>query len=151
MSEPQEAKSRGISRRNFLKTSTILASGSMVFETSFASALIKNTAIALLVIPEDEIANAMPPIWALGKLRSELEARGSRVRLISSFSEIHNDEFCIAASGMKSPVAAEICSEKNIAMPVEAEALCLVQGKVDDCPNPVLLAAGTDELVWFMR
>lgn len=146
MSKPQVVKSRGISRRNFLKTSTIVAAGSMVIETNFASALIKNTAIALLVMSEDDIANAMPPTWALGKLRSELEARGGRVRLINSFSEIHNDEFCITASGMKSPVATELCSKNNITIPLEAEALCLVQGKVDACQNPVLLAAGTDEL-----
>lgn len=145
MKKPAEAKLQGISRRNFLKTSSLLAAGSLVLETSFASALINNADIALLVLPEDEIANSKPPTWALGKLKSELEAQGSKIRLINSLSELKAEEYCIAVCGMNSPVAEQICNMNNIETPGEAEALCLVKGKVDDFKIPVLLAAGTDE------
>lgn len=135
----------GISRRNFLKKSSILAAGSLVYESAFASALKRNDAIAIVMMSDDIIANATPPLWALGKLKSELEKQGSKVRVINNFSDLKNEKICIFVSGLKSTHASQICKSKNITTPTEPEALIIVQGKIDACPIPVLLTAGTDE------
>jgi len=108
--------------------------------------LLQKGDIALVIMPDDKIANAIPPMWAMGKLKTALEEQGSNVRLLTDISELRCEEFCVVASGMKTPFAKQIFEQSKISPLIEPEALCLVQGKDKDCAVPLLLTAGTDEL-----
>ncbi len=132
-----------ISRRGFLKTSALFSIGTITVSTSLASCLFKKGDIAIVA---DDIAINLPPSWAIGQLKSALEKQGSAVRLLTKISEPKADEFCIVASGMNSTFSMQIFNQYGISAPTEPEALCLVQAKIKECPVPVLLAAGNDDL-----
>ena len=132
------------SRRNFLKTTACLALGSTVAGRGLAAAIVEGGRLALVAAPDDPIAAAVPPTWALSELKTALEKQGVKARVVPRIADAAQEEFCVIASGMNSPLAKGIIDRQNIAAPSEAEALCLTQGKSEG--RPVLLAAGTDEL-----
>lgn len=133
-----------LSRRNFLKTTACLTLGSLAACHSLAAALDERGGIALVVPPDDLLATAMPPTWALGELKAALEGQGASVRVITKVVDATAKEFCVVVSGMNSPPAQTILRPQKISAPTEAESLCLVQSKIEG--RTVLLAAGTDAL-----
>lgn len=145
MKKYRNPKSLEVSRRNFLKTTSLFAIGALTVTRSLASVLIEKGNIAIVILPDDEIANKVPPKWAVGKLKAALEVQGSKVRLLEAISECQPNEFCIFVSGMNSPIAMQINKQNNHVAPTEAESLCLVNGRIEGYPVSVLLAAGTDE------
>lgn len=132
------------SRRSFLKTTACLTLGSLAAGHSLAAALIEKGGIALVVSPDDVLATAVPPKWALGELKTALEGQGATVRVIAKVAEATAREFCVVVAGMNSPLAQTIVRRQKISAPTEAESLCLVQTETDG--RTVLLAAGTDTL-----
>ena len=72
----------GLSRRSFLKKTGYFTLGSFTIINSLASVLAKKGSIALIVAPDDVIASAIPSTWALGELKTALEAQGSTVRIV---------------------------------------------------------------------
>lgn len=130
------------SRRNFLKTTACLTLGSLAAGHSLAATLIEKGGIALVVPPDDVLATAVPPTWAVGELKTALEGQGATVRIIAKVAEATAREFCVVVAGMNSPLAQTIIRQQKISAPTEAESLCLAQGKTDG--RTVLLAAGTD-------
>ena len=71
------------SRRDFLKTTACLALGSLAASHGLAAVLDGKGEIALVVAPDDALANAVPPQWALGELKAALAAQGASVRVVA--------------------------------------------------------------------
>ncbi len=130
------------SRRSFLKTTALLTLGSATIGQSLAAVLTGKGGVALVVAPDDAVASAVPPTWALGELKAGLEKQGATVRVVARIADAQATEFCVLAGGVNSPAAQTILRQRKISAPTEAESLCLVQGAVDG--RPVLLAAGAD-------
>ncbi len=131
------------SRRDFIKSATLFAAGAMVSGHSLAAVLENGGGIALVVSPEDQLANGVPPQWALNELESSLKAQGVSVRRVTRIADVKPDEFCVVAADISTSMAKAILKQKNLTAPTEPESLCLVQGKVED--REVLLAASVDE------
>src|SRR5260370_20134141 len=96
------------SRRSFLKATACLTLGSLTAGDSLAATLIEKGGIALVVSPDDVLATAAPPRWALGELKSALEGQGATVRIIAKVAEATAREFCVVVAGMNSPLAQTI-------------------------------------------
>lgn len=133
-----------LSRRSFLKTTAYFTLGSAAIGHSFAAVVAEKGSIALVVVPDDAVASAVPPTWALGELKAALEAQGTTVRVVTRISDAAAKEFCVVASGMKASLAQLILTQCKLTAPTEPESLCLVQAEIEG--RPVLLAAGTDPL-----
>lgn len=99
--------------------------------------------IALVVLIDDALANAVPPQWALGELKAALALQGATLRVVSSLSEAKKEEFCVVVSAINTPIAKKIFTENKIAAPAEVEALVLVQNEIEG--REALLVAGADE------
>jgi hypothetical protein len=136
------SSANGISRRAFLQTPAYLTLGAALAAQRLAAADAGKVGIALAAAPDDAIASSGPATWALGELRATLAGQGAKVRVVARLADARADEFCVMASGMNAPMARAILGRSNIAAPVEAESLCLVQSKVEG--RSVLLAAGKD-------
>jgi hypothetical protein len=132
------------SRRSFLKASACKTLGLLAAGRSLAAALIEKRGIALVVSPDDLLAAAVPPTWAVGELKMALEGQGATTRIIAKLAEAAAKEFCVVVAGMNSPLAQTITRRQKISAPTEAESLCLAQSETDG--RTVLLAAGTDAL-----
>ena len=134
--------SLALSRRNFLKTTACLTLGSLAAGHGLAAVLEGKGGIALVVAPDDALANAVPPQWALGELKTALAGQGATVRVVTSLTEAKAEEFCVVVGAMNSPVAKKVFAAKKIIAPTEAEALVLLQSEIEG--RPALLVAGTD-------
>lgn len=132
------------SRRSFFKTSALMTLGTLTVGHSFSSILERKGSIALVISPDDIIANATPPAWALGELKSALEAEGSSVRVLDRISDASANEYCVVICGVDSSIAQSTLANNRILAPAGPESLCLVQTEIDG--RMVLLAAGTDPL-----
>ena len=141
---PMNINNSDLSRRSFLKTTACFTLGSVTIGHSFVSVLEKKGDIALVVSPDDVIASAIPPTWALGELKAALEAQGSKVRMVSQISDTKEKEFCVVASGMQTSLAQMILAQTMRKAPTEPESLCLMHA--ENIGRSVLLAAGTDAL-----
>jgi hypothetical protein len=98
------------SRRSFLKTTACLTLGSVVVGShSLAAALEGNGELALVVSPEDDLASAVPPQWALGELETALKAQGATVRRVAKLTDATTKEFCVVAAGMNATLARRVC------------------------------------------
>jgi len=137
-------KPHEFSRRSFLKATACLTLGSLASSHGLAATLIEKGGIALVVSPDDVLATAVPPMWALGELKTALEAQGATVRVIAKVAAAASREFCVVVAGMNSPLAQTIVRRQKISAPTEAESLCLVQTETDGRTG--LLAAATDTL-----
>jgi hypothetical protein len=133
-----------LSRRRFLKTTACLTLGSITAAPSLAAVLVEKDDIAIVVAPDDAVAKAAPPTWALGELKTALEAQGATVRVVTKVADATAKEFCVIIAGMKSGLAETILRQRTIAAPTQSESLCLVQSEVEG--RSVLLAAGADAL-----
>jgi hypothetical protein len=133
-----------LSRRGFLKSTTCLTLGSLASGPSLSAALSDRSGIAIVVAPGDGVASAVPPQWAVGELKTALEAQGATVRIVGRVADAAASEFCVVAGGVSSPLAQTILRQRKISGPTEAESLCLVPGEAEG--RPVLLAAGADAL-----
>lgn len=133
---------RGLSRRGFLKTTTCLTLGAVAARRSVAAVLNDRGGIALVVPPDDAVATAVPPTWALGELKGALEAQGATVRLVGRIADASSAEFCVVAAGLQSRLARSILARHGVTPPAVPESLCLVQ--TEEADRPVLLVAGSD-------
>ncbi len=136
--------SREFSRRGFLKTAACFTLGSAVAGNSLAAVIKSKGRVALVVAPDDAVAAAVPPTWALSELEAALAAQGATVRRIAKIADAAREEFCVVAAGVSSPVAQTVLRQQKINAPTEAESLCFVQSEVSG--RAVLLAAGNDSL-----
>src|SRR5260370_16841946 len=98
------------SRRSFLKATACLTLGSLAAGHSLAATLIEKGGIALVVSPDDILATAIPPKWALGELKTALEGQGATVRIIAKVAEATAKEFCVVAPAMNSPLPPTLSS-----------------------------------------
>lgn len=133
-----------ISRRSFLKTAACLTLSSLAVGNNLAATLIGKGDIALVISPDDVLASAAPPAWAVGELKTALEGQGATVRIITKVAEATADEFCVVVAGMNSPLAQTIVRRQKISAPTQAESLCIAQSETGG--QTVLLVAGTDAL-----
>jgi hypothetical protein len=136
---------RELSRRNFLKTTASLTLGAVtVGSHSLAAVLEGNGGIALVVVPEDALAHAVPTRWAIGELETALKGQGATVRRVAKLAEATAREFRVVAAGLNAPLAQSILKQQKISAPREPESLVLAQGNLEG--RAVLLAAGADAL-----
>ena len=136
------------SRRGFLKSTTCLTLGSLAAGPSLAAALSDRSGIAIVVAPGDGVASAVPPQWAVGELKTALEAQGATVRIVGRVADAAASEFCVVAGGVSSPLAQTILRQRKISGPTEAESLCLVPGEAEadlccSLPEPMRLVSFT--------
>lgn len=131
-----------LSRRNFLKTTTVVTFGTVLANKGIASVIANNESISLFVLPIDKVANAVPPTWAIGKLKTALEAQGANVKIVNKLEDA--DDFCVVVSGMNDEMAKTIFRQHGIAASTEAESLCLVETLMGK--RSILLVTGTDPL-----
>jgi hypothetical protein len=128
-------------RRDFLKTTSITAIGTLVSVGSFASIIKEQGKISLVITPDDSIANGIPSNWAVAELKKALESRGSKVDLVDK-PELANG-FCVLVAGTNSVLAKNIINKQKVEIPAKPESLCILQAELDK--KPILLVAGTDE------
>lgn len=93
-----------ISRRGFLKTPAYLALGSAT-AGQLAAADTGKSGVVLVVAPDDAVASAAPPQWALSELKAALEGHGATERVVTKIADASAKELCVAAGGMSSPLA----------------------------------------------
>jgi hypothetical protein len=140
-----DPSTRALSRRNFLKTTASLSLGAVtVGNHSLAAVLEDHGGIALVVGPDDALARAVPPQWAMGELETALQGQGATVRRVTKLAEATAREFCVVVAGLNAPLAQSLLQQRKISAPREPESLVLAPGNLEG--RAVLLAAGADAL-----
>ncbi|MGE5460401.1 MAG: hypothetical protein ACM3WR_07225, partial [Solirubrobacterales bacterium] len=92
--------------------------------------------------PEDALAGRPPVGWAIGQLRTALEAKGTRVEVREQGPGDHAGAGLLVA-GIGTARARAILAGAGASIPAVPEALGLIPGSTDD--GSVLLAGGADE------
>jgi hypothetical protein len=126
-------------RRSFLKQTGIVVGLAAVPTVKAAT-----TGIAIVVDPQDRIASAAAPSWAVRELQSAFSAQGITAKLYPSLGAAPASDTHIVVAGVAQPTARQILSATNTSVPNGAEGLVLAQGHVSG--RSALLAGGTDEL-----
>lgn len=100
-----------ISCRKFLRRTASFTIGTVAVGLSLAEVLEKKGNIAIVVLPDDDIAPLVSPTWALGELKKNLKKYGASVRQVQKITEMKFGEFCVLASGR--PYAIKTILNKN--------------------------------------
>jgi len=128
-------------RRDFLRTG--IAGGSALALQPFATKLIgQGQTVALVVDPLDRVAASAPVTWALGELGQRLRAANFAVKRVDRLADTSAGDWCIAACGHTSPLAAAELARERIVISQGAERLALLPTGLSS--RRVLLAAGSD-------
>ena len=132
------AKSRGLSRREFLQRSAVASGYGLVSSL----ALGQRSAVTIIVDAADPVASSPAALWAAGELEKTLSRRGLAVRRASSIEASSRGDFYILASGGSSLTARKLLDAAKLSLPAGPEALALVRGRL--AGNPLLLLCGSD-------
>ncbi len=124
-----------LNRREFIQAATATVALSAIS--------IRERSLAIVVPPDDQIANLPAARWAISELQQSLEARRVSVALRENLSQTKPGDFCIVAAGAKSSLAAQVLGRSGAAMGDAVEALAISPGSINN--RRILLACGSDE------
>ena len=128
-------KASGLNRREFLRRSA-LAAGSYGLASKIVNG--QQSDVAIVVDPEDAVANAAAVQWAVSELEKSFAESGITARRVTKVESSGSGDICILASGAGQQDARKLLQTANISLPNNSEALALLRGKLAD--RSVLLA-----------
>ena len=128
-------KTSGLNRREFLRRSA-MAAGSYGLASKIVSG--QQSGIAIVVDPEDVVANAAAVQWAVSELEKSLAESGITARRVAKVESSSSGDLCILASGADQQDARKLLQAANISLPNNPEALGLLPRKLAN--RSVLLA-----------
>jgi len=128
-------KASGLNRREFLRR-TALAAGSYGFASKIVNG--QQSDVAIVVDPEDAVANAAAVQWAVSELEKSFAESGVTARRVTKVESSGSADICILASGVGQQDARKLLQTANISLPNNLEALALLRGKLAN--RSVLLA-----------
>jgi len=92
--------------------------------------------------PSDDVAAPPPVRWAIGELARSLARHGVTLRSCEDIAQTPPDEMCVIVAGREAESARALLEAAGVSVPMPAESLGLVPGKVGN--RSVLLACGGD-------
>jgi hypothetical protein len=98
--------------------------------------------VSIVVDPRDPIASAPAPAWAVRELQAALMNHGVSAGIYPRINVAPAGDRRVVVAGAVSAASREILRGANVSMPLSAEALCLVPGKLGG--RSALLAGGSD-------
>ncbi|MDO8544244.1 MAG: hypothetical protein Q7S40_27715 [Opitutaceae bacterium] len=132
------------SRRDFIRKTTaataLVASGTLLGTRVFGQGA--GSGVAVVVDTSDATTKTPPVQWAVGQLRSALEARGVSVRPFSRLADVPADAECILVGSRRASVVAQALASAGVPVPEAAEALVLARGRA--AGHAVLAVCGSD-------
>lgn len=129
-------------RRRFVQTAGSLAALSVAEPTTLVAAT--GSGVTLVVDPQDTIATAAPPVWAVKELERALAGQGVTVSRAESVERAHAGDLCVLVAGADSSTAKTMLRSAGAATPSGPEALALVQGSLESGSRKAVLACGSD-------
>ena len=131
------------SRRTFLKQTSLGAAGIALAASSFQLfAADLAGGVAIVTFPDDAIAAAVPPQWAISQLQQALVAKRVKTRAISNPSQAAAGELVVVIASSQNNLAQQILKNAGVKMPAGAESLVLATGSAAD--RKVLVACAND-------
>jgi hypothetical protein len=130
-------------RRIFLKQTGLAAGVAATSKLSLATLGAATQGVSIIIDPQDPIASAPSPSWAVRTLQEAFDARGIDAKVYPRLSEAPIGDRRIIIAGSADATANQILSSAKISMPTASEALALVTGNSGG--HPALLATATDE------
>ena len=131
-------------RRQFIKHTSMAAA--VVTSASLwpltISAAENKSVLAMVLDPEDAIAQLPPVQWAVDELRAALAARGVATQTYASVDQTPPSQECVLVASRNSQLAGQLLSAANVSLPAIPEALALARGKISR--RATTLAAGSD-------
>lgn len=132
-------KATGLNRREFLRRS-VLAGGYGL--TSKMVSGQQAGGVAIVVDPEDTVANAAAAQWAVGELEKSFSERGIKAQRVPKIESAGSGDTCVVVSSANRPAASKLLQAAKVSFPVSPEALVLVPGRL--AGRQVALACATD-------
>src|SRR3974390_579131 len=114
-----------ITRREFLKRSGggILgaAAGTEALKSSgLEVGAVPSSTVAIIVDPNDPIANSTPALWATEQLKQSLAERQIKVGLVRNITDVPLGLQGVAATGPAQPLARQVLELSHLDLPREA-------------------------------
>ncbi len=140
-----------MNRREFLRKAGVAIAGASAgagfaapaTPCQAANALPPFNRVAIVIDPDDPVADAPAPLWGAKELQNALARnRLSPIRL-SRVTDAPAEALCVIAAGHRHPVARGLLAKTPLRMPQRPEAFCLAQTSLGN--HPVLLACGADD------
>jgi len=131
-------------RRQFIKQTGLAAAavaGASMLPLPISAAENKSV-IAIVLDPEDAIAQQPPGQWAVAELRAALAARGVAAQTYASVDQAPPSQECVLVAGRNSQFAGQLLSAAKVSLPDIPEALALARGVTSK--RATTLAAGSD-------
>jgi hypothetical protein len=124
-------------RRDFLRTAGVAVGVTAVRRLAGAT-----RDVSIVIDPADPVASAAPAVWAVGELRSALDARGVAVRMRPRIDAAPASDRLVIVSGAAGASARQILTGAKVTLPRSPESLGLVPGRIGG--RSALLASGSD-------
>ena len=125
-------------RRDFVKNTGVVAGMSAFGNLSGAT-----KGVSLVVAPQDRIASAAAPSWAVRALADAFGAQGETAKTYPRIEEAPAGDRLIVIAGVGNEAAKQVVTGARAAMPSDPESFALVPGNAGG--RPALVAAGADE------
>jgi hypothetical protein len=127
-----------MNRRSFLKQTGVAAGVTALHNLKGAT-----QSVSVVVDPQDRIASAAAPSWAVQALQDAFKAQGLTANVYPRLDAAPSGDRHIVVAGSENATARQILKAANVSMPAGPEGLSLVAGAAGG--RSVLLAAGADE------
>ncbi len=140
MSKRSSNSGEGLSRRRFIAKTAAAAAGAVALPllAEHVWAADGGTPLAIVLAPNDAVAQAAPSRWATGYLQDALNARGVSAKIYDALEQVPAGQECIVAAGRGSALALA----GGINLPDAPEGLGLAHATIGQ--SKVLLAVGAD-------
>ena len=126
-----------MNRRGFLKQT-----GTVVGATAVGRLKAAGQLVSIIVDPQDRIASAAPPSWAVGELQKAFSAEGVTAKVYPRMDAAPAGGRHIVVGGAGNAAAEQILRAARISMPSGSEAFCLATGRAGG--RTALVAGGSD-------
>src|SRR5437879_4955406 len=111
-----------MNRRSFLKQT-----GAATVASGLTGA---TQGVSIIVDPQDPIASAGPPAWAVRELQAALEKQGVAAKVYPRFTAAPARDLHIVVAGGIHATEWEILRPPHVILPTSPEALCLIPGSL---------------------
>jgi hypothetical protein len=125
-------------RRDFVKSAGVAAGMSAAGNLGGAT-----QGVSIVVDPQDRIASAAAPSWAVRTLEEAFAARGATAKTYPRIDEAPAGDRHIIVAGTGNDAAKQILTAARVSMPQDPESFSLVAGNAGG--RNALVAAGADE------
>lgn len=146
MANQQFRGAGGNSRRDFLKTTTVAATGLTVAAVSTPLLPVfgrgRFAPVAIVLDAEHPMVSEIPLQWAVGELRAALKERGLDSELIPDLKDAPANSFCVLVAGSRTNLSREVLTASGTVVADVPESLALVSGKA--AGRPLMLACSSD-------